>query len=205
MFSNREGFRETREELEQAGIDPSEIEALQRAEFQNARRLLRNFGNRALENINMLRMILNVDGDRNPEEIEANRVILFTRISSIKYDKSQHSHLDSCAICYTEYADGNDIKLIPKCNHAFHQECIESWILKARNRKVLCPVCRIDIQEELDVIDQAKSINNVEDNKQEDDSDIFSIEDHEDDLEIHNVSSPEESSATKDELTASTS
>jgi hypothetical protein len=103
VFRNREGYSETREELEQAGIDPSEIEALQRVELYNARRMLRNFGNRALENINMLRMILNVDGDRNPEDIEANRVMLLTRLQAITYDKTKNGDLEPCAICYSEY------------------------------------------------------------------------------------------------------
>ena len=98
VFRNREGFRETRDELEQAGIDPNEIEALQRIELHNARRLLRNFGSRAIENINLLRMILNVDGDRNPEELEATRVMLFTRLESITYDKTVNGDMEPCAI-----------------------------------------------------------------------------------------------------------
>ena len=84
--------------MEQAGIDSTEIAQIQRNEINNARRLLRNFGNRALENINLLRMILNVDGDRNTDDSEESRVILFTRLNTINYSKEKHSHLDSCPI-----------------------------------------------------------------------------------------------------------
>ena len=158
VFRNREGFRETRDELEQAGIDPNEIEALQRIELHNARRLLRNFGSRAIENINLLRMILNVDGDRNPEELEATRVMLFTRLESITYDKTVNGDMEPCAIWYSDYVDGDLLKVLPKCKHSFHQECIEKWVLKARNRSVLCPLCKIDIKEELDTQDQISQV-----------------------------------------------
>jgi len=98
VFRNREGYREAREELESAGITTQELDMIQRYEMNNARRLLRNFGNRALENINLLRLILNVEGDRNPDDTEENRVILFTRLETIPYEKAKHGDLDSCAI-----------------------------------------------------------------------------------------------------------
>jgi hypothetical protein len=82
VIRNREGYEEARREVESAGISVIEFEEIQRAELRNARRLLRSFGTRALENINMLRLILNIDGDRNPEDTEENRVMLFTMIQS---------------------------------------------------------------------------------------------------------------------------
>lgn len=76
VVRSREGYRETRQELESAGIEPAELDQLQQMEWRNTRRLLSRFGNRALQNINLLRIILNIDGDRDPEDTDENRVSL---------------------------------------------------------------------------------------------------------------------------------
>ena len=44
----------------------------------------------------------------------------------------------TCNICLCEYKKGEE-KLILKCNHEFHYECIKKW-LEEYNYK--CPVCR---------------------------------------------------------------
>ncbi|WJX28069.1 hypothetical protein P8452_16833 [Trifolium repens] len=47
--------------------------------------------------------------------------------------------LDSiCAICLAEFCDGDNMKLLPKCNHRFHVVCIDMWLLSHSS----CPNCR---------------------------------------------------------------
>ena len=132
-------------------------------------------------------MILNVDGDRNAEETETNRVMLFTRIKTIIYDKSKHGYLDTCSICYTEYEDNDVLKSLPKCEHTFHSECIEKWVVKTKSRNVFCPVCRIDIKEELDSQDQMDEMerNELQEDTKENEGSINEINSDEriDDLE----------------------
>ncbi|KAF8033418.1 hypothetical protein BT93_D2127 [Corymbia citriodora subsp. variegata] len=43
-----------------------------------------------------------------------------------------------CAICLTEFVEGNGIRVLATCSHGFHEECIERWL---RSRKS-CPTCR---------------------------------------------------------------
>ncbi|KAK4774005.1 hypothetical protein SAY87_029024 [Trapa incisa] len=43
-----------------------------------------------------------------------------------------------CAICLSEFAAGERIRLFPKCHHGFHIECINMW-LSAHSS---CPTCR---------------------------------------------------------------
>ncbi|OJD33120.1 ring finger domain [Diplodia corticola] len=46
-----------------------------------------------------------------------------------------------CTICTEEFEPGQDVRLLP-CNHKFHPECIDPWLL---NVSGTCPLCRIDL------------------------------------------------------------
>lgn len=100
LFTSRQGYNEARQEIEAAGIQSVELDEIQRMEWNNARQLLSQFGAQALQNINMLRLILNIDGERrNPEDTDEHRVILYSRIKTLVYEKEKHGHADSCSIC----------------------------------------------------------------------------------------------------------
>ncbi|KAF9143528.1 hypothetical protein BGX30_000217 [Mortierella sp. GBA39] len=43
-----------------------------------------------------------------------------------------------CLVCMSEYEEGEDMRAL-KCNHGFHQECIDKWLTTGANK---CPVCR---------------------------------------------------------------
>ncbi|GFP95448.1 RING-H2 finger protein atl72 [Phtheirospermum japonicum] len=43
-----------------------------------------------------------------------------------------------CAVCLEGYKSGEKCRVLPKCNHIFHCECIDSWLLKTG----ACPICR---------------------------------------------------------------
>ncbi|XAR60050.1 hypothetical protein NMG60_11033282 [Bertholletia excelsa] len=43
-----------------------------------------------------------------------------------------------CAICLSEFEEGESVKLIPHCGHVFHPECIDKWLAS----HVTCPLCR---------------------------------------------------------------
>lgn len=43
-----------------------------------------------------------------------------------------------CAICLTEFAAGDEIRVLPQCGHGFHVSCIDAW-LKSHSS---CPSCR---------------------------------------------------------------
>ncbi|XP_055828411.1 E3 ubiquitin-protein ligase ATL31-like [Solanum dulcamara] len=46
-----------------------------------------------------------------------------------------------CAVCLNEFEDNEMLRLIPKCDHVFHPECIDAWL----QSHVTCPVCRADL------------------------------------------------------------
>lgn len=43
-----------------------------------------------------------------------------------------------CAVCLSEFKEEERLRLLPKCSHAFHLPCIDTW-LKSHST---CPLCR---------------------------------------------------------------
>ncbi|KAF5175540.1 Ring-h2 finger protein [Thalictrum thalictroides] len=43
-----------------------------------------------------------------------------------------------CAICLENLKVGDRCRLLPRCKHSFHSQCIDSWLLKTPS----CPICR---------------------------------------------------------------
>lgn len=43
-----------------------------------------------------------------------------------------------CAVCLCEFNQDDKLRLLPKCSHAFHLECIDTWLLSHST----CPLCR---------------------------------------------------------------
>lgn len=43
-----------------------------------------------------------------------------------------------CAVCLSETVEGEKIRILPKCNHGFHVDCIDTWF----RSNSTCPICR---------------------------------------------------------------
>ncbi|CAJ1971674.1 unnamed protein product [Sphenostylis stenocarpa] len=54
--------------------------------------------------------------------------------------KGQHS-LD-CAVCLAVFEDSEVLRLLPKCRHAFHVECVDVWL----HAHSTCPLCRYKVE-----------------------------------------------------------
>lgn len=57
--------------------------------------------------------------------------------SDVKDHKIGKSALE-CAVCLNEFEDDETLRLLPKCSHVFHPNCIDAWLFS----HITCPVCR---------------------------------------------------------------
>ncbi|KAL5211867.1 hypothetical protein ABZP36_022714 [Zizania latifolia] len=67
---------------------------------------------------------------------------LISKITVCKYKRGD-GFVDStdCSVCLGEFRDGESLRLLPKCSHAFHVPCIDTWLKSHSN----CPLCRCNI------------------------------------------------------------
>ncbi|XP_044947668.1 RING-H2 finger protein ATL74-like [Hordeum vulgare subsp. vulgare] len=45
---------------------------------------------------------------------------------------------DVCAICLSEFVDGEKVRVLPLCGHGFHVHCVDAWLVSHGS----CPTCR---------------------------------------------------------------
>ncbi|KAF5207844.1 Ring-h2 finger protein atl52 [Thalictrum thalictroides] len=63
-------------------------------------------------------------------------------IAVFKYKKGEgYVEGTDCSVCLSEFEDDETLRLLPKCSHAFHVPCIDTWLRNHTN----CPSCRAPI------------------------------------------------------------
>ncbi|BAT86292.1 hypothetical protein LR48_Vigan03g283200 [Vigna angularis] len=70
------------------------------------------------------------------------RVLLFRSLPTFSFSASVHRSLQECAVCLSEFADGDKVRTLPNCKHGFHTHCIDAWFASHST----CPLCRTPAQ-----------------------------------------------------------
>ncbi|GAA0146163.1 ubiquitin-protein ligase [Lithospermum erythrorhizon] len=73
----------------------------------------------------------------DPNVIDTFPTFLYSDVKGLKIGKVDLE----CAVCLNEFEDDANLRLLPKCCHVFHPECIDTWLAS----HVTCPVCRADL------------------------------------------------------------
>ena len=47
-----------------------------------------------------------------------------------------------CSVCLSEFQEGEEIHILPRCNHVFHKLCLSRWL---DHEHTTCPLCRMPI------------------------------------------------------------
>ncbi|RDX95898.1 RING-H2 finger protein ATL5, partial [Mucuna pruriens] len=63
-------------------------------------------------------------------------------LPTFAFSAAAHRSLEDCAVCLSEFADGEQGRSLPNCNHAFHAHCIDTWF----GSHSTCPLCRTPVQ-----------------------------------------------------------
>lgn len=61
---------------------------------------------------------------------------------SVNADGADEAGTLGCSICTEDFNKGEEVRVLP-CNHKFHPECVDPWLL---NVSGTCPLCRIDLR-----------------------------------------------------------
>ncbi|XP_038888961.1 E3 ubiquitin-protein ligase ATL6-like [Benincasa hispida] len=77
----------------------------------------------------------------DPAVIETFPTLVYSDVKEHKIGKSALE----CAVCLNEFEDDETLRLIPKCDHVFHPECIDAWLASHST----CPVCRANLSPQL--------------------------------------------------------
>ncbi|KAL9228466.1 hypothetical protein vseg_004047 [Gypsophila vaccaria] len=56
----------------------------------------------------------------------------------VVYDVKNFKEGLECSVCLSEISQGESVRVLPKCSHGFHLECIDMWFMSHST----CPLCR---------------------------------------------------------------
>ncbi|XP_010931361.1 RING-H2 finger protein ATL78 isoform X1 [Elaeis guineensis] len=68
------------------------------------------------------------------------------RIPVAVYGPEANIPATDCPICLGEFADGEKVRVLPKCHHGFHVRCIDTWLASHSS----CPTCRHSLLDKAD-------------------------------------------------------
>ncbi|KAL8494004.1 hypothetical protein ACS0TY_024979 [Phlomoides rotata] len=81
-------------------------------------------------------------GRRQDEEAEEQKAEIAadqtTEIHALIYSEGVKLAETECIICLSDFAAGEKIRVLEKCNHGFHLQCIQKWLVSRSS----CPTCR---------------------------------------------------------------
>ncbi|PON33289.1 43kDa postsynaptic protein [Parasponia andersonii] len=61
------------------------------------------------------------------------------KLPSFDYNITKDTASDvDCAVCLESFQMGDKCRLLPTCNHSFHAQCVDTWLI----RTPFCPICR---------------------------------------------------------------
>ncbi|CAL9148059.1 unnamed protein product [Musa hybrid cultivar] len=80
----------------------------------------------------------------DPSAIAALRSFSYRRASTAEGRRGEHTCTVECAVCLSMVEEGETVRLLSACQHLFHAECIDVWLLSNST----CPVCRADARPE---------------------------------------------------------
>lgn len=73
----------------------------------------------------------------DPPLIETFSTLTYATVTGLKIG----SEVLECAVCLSEFAGDDNLRMLPKYCHVFHQQFVDTWL----HSHVMCPVCRANL------------------------------------------------------------
>eukprot|EP00262_Sarcandra_glabra_P005616 TRINITY_DN17347_c0_g1_i1.p1 TRINITY_DN17347_c0_g1~~TRINITY_DN17347_c0_g1_i1.p1 ORF type:complete len:410 (-),score=2.27 TRINITY_DN17347_c0_g1_i1:129-1358(-) len=73
----------------------------------------------------------------DPTVVQSFPTFVYSEVKGLKIGKGTLE----CAVCLSEFEDDETLRLLPKCDHVFHPDCIDVWL----GSHTTCPVCRSNL------------------------------------------------------------
>ncbi|CAA0820924.1 Unknown protein [Striga hermonthica] len=77
-------------------------------------------------------------GRKTPERMELVCGVRYRKDGSAATAAEAVGINDQCPVCLSAFAEGEEIRLLGACRHAFHASCVDMWLYSHSS----CPVCR---------------------------------------------------------------
>ncbi|XWS36151.1 hypothetical protein CRYUN_Cryun20dG0060100 [Craigia yunnanensis] len=61
--------------------------------------------------------------------------------------KASHFPPIECAVCLSDFENDEKARVLPRCKHTFHVDCIDMWFYSNSN----CPLCRAPVEADIQV------------------------------------------------------
>ncbi|KAL9682315.1 hypothetical protein QQ045_014111 [Rhodiola kirilowii] len=74
------------------------------------------------------------------ERIDSLPLFTFASVTSGRKGSSDAANGGDCAVCLSKFEPSDELRLLPICCHAFHAECVDTWLQS--NQTKTCPLCR---------------------------------------------------------------
>ncbi|XAR60754.1 hypothetical protein NMG60_11034245 [Bertholletia excelsa] len=84
---------------------------------------------------------LTLDTDNNSSPTKGLEASAIAAIPLFVYESEDHKNGLECVICLSLFEDRDVGRVLPKCGHGFHVECIDMWL----HSHPSCPVCRASV------------------------------------------------------------
>ncbi|KAF0925851.1 hypothetical protein E2562_018490 [Oryza meyeriana var. granulata] len=78
---------------------------------------------------------------RQQEEDIASSLSVSVYSASEEDAAGQAGKAAECAVCIVEFRDGDRARLLPRCGHRFHADCVGAWL----QLHSTCPLCRASL------------------------------------------------------------
>ncbi|CAL9078760.1 unnamed protein product [Musa textilis] len=75
---------------------------------------------------------------------------VFLSLPIFVYSMANEGKLE-CSVCLTEFKEGDKGRLLPRCSHRFHADCVDMWFQSHST----CPICRSAIEPKAPGSDEA--------------------------------------------------